>query len=71
MVGLPQLGSRIVVAGNLETYAQAFVIDHVYVAEGDRTAIILEWPNAPGGPGRSRVWDTDEGNGWYRYAGMN
>jgi hypothetical protein len=66
-----QKGVRVVVAGNLQPYARAVVADCVYKPEEARWAIILEWPDAPGGPNVSRVWDTDEGRGWYRYADAN
>lgn len=60
-------GERVVVNGNLQPYAKAIVLECVYNAQEARWGIILDWPEAPGG-GRSRVWDTDEGKGWYRYA---
>ena len=61
-------GERVVVNGNLQPYAEAYVAECVWNASEARWAIILEWPKAPGRPGLSRVWDTDEGKGWYRYA---
>lgn len=64
-------GARVIVYGNLEAYATAIVVDCSYQQSESRWAIVLEWPNAPGGPGYSRVYDTDEGKGWYRYAASN
>lgn len=61
-------GERVVVNGNLQPYATAIIVDCVYQAAEARWAVLLEWPHAPGGPGYSRVYDTDEGKGWYRYA---
>ena len=60
-----------VVNGNLQPYAEAYVVDCIYVPNESRWGIILEWPKAPGGPSVSRVWDTDEGKGWFRYSGAN
>ena len=64
-------GERVVVGGNLQSYAAAYVADCVYVPHEARWGIVLEWPNAPGGPSASRVWDTDEGTRWYRYEASN
>lgn len=61
-------GARVVVGGNLQSYAVALVADCIFQIKEARWAIVLEWPNAPGGPGYSRVYDHDEGKGWYRYA---
>ena len=61
-------GTRVVVAGNLQPYARALVADCFYDKNSARWAIVVEWPDAPGGPGVSRLWDTDEGKGWYRYS---
>ena len=63
-------GERVVVNGNLQPYAKEVVADCIYSDEEARWAIVLHWPDAPGG-GISRVWDTDENNGWYRYAAAN
>lgn len=65
-------GERIVVNGNLQPYAAAYVADCVYLTQEARWAIILHWPNAPGtGSKTSRVYDTDEDKDWYRYASSN
>lgn len=64
-------GERVIVNGNLQPYALAIVADCVYQPNEARWAIVLEWPNAPGGPGYSRVYDHDEGKGWYRYVAAN
>jgi hypothetical protein len=66
-----KVGERVVVNGNLQPYAKAFVCDLVYKQDEARWAIILEWPEAPGGRAMSRVWDTDEGSVWNRYASLN
>lgn len=63
-----QKGQRIVVRGNLQPYALALVADVTFIEHEARWAIILEWPNASGGPAYSRVYDHDEGKGWYRYS---
>jgi hypothetical protein len=60
-----------VVNGMLQPYAKALVLECAFSEKEARWAILLEWPDAPGGPGRSRVWDTDEGKGWYRYTEAN
>jgi hypothetical protein len=61
-------GERVVVYGNLQPYATAIVVDLSYNHQEARWGIVLEWPNVPGGPATSRVWDTDEGKVWRRYA---
>lgn len=70
-----QKGERVVVGGNSQSYATAIVADCIFVPKENRWAITLEWPNIPpelgGGPGYSRVYDTDEGKGWYRYKATN
>jgi len=66
-----KVGERVVVHNNLQPYARAIVADLVYNADEARWGIILEWPNAPGGPSMSRVWSTDEGSVWYRYNQAN
>jgi hypothetical protein len=68
---LPPEGTRIVVAGNLHEYATALVTGNEYVPTEARWRIELSWPNSPGGPGSSYVWDTDEGKVWYRYGSSN
>lgn len=64
-------GTRIVVGGNLQPYALAIVSYCTFNVHESRWGIIVEWPNAPGGPSYSRVWDTDEGKTWYRYGRSN
>lgn len=66
-----QIGARVVVGDNLQPYAKAIVSDLVFNSMEGRWAIILDWPNAPGGPGRSRVWDHDEGKTWRRYSDVD
>jgi len=70
-----QKGERVVVGGNLQRYATAIVSDCAFVPTENRWAIALEWPNIPpelgASPGHSRVWSTDEGKVWYRYAQIN
>jgi hypothetical protein len=63
-----KMGERVVVHGNLQPYAKAIVVDLVFNKQEARWGIILEWPDAPGGPSVSRVWDHDEGKVWRRYA---
>jgi len=60
-------GKRVVVNGNLQPYALAVVVETIFVEKEARWAIVLEWPNAPGGPSFSRVYEKDENKGWYRY----
>lgn len=64
-------GTRVVVGGNLQPYAKALVSRCVYVPEEERWCIYLEWPDSPGGPAESHVWDTDENLTWYRYSEAN
>jgi hypothetical protein len=59
-------GTRIIVNGNFQPYAEAYVVDCV-MSEGGRCQIVLEWPKAPGGPSYSRVNLYDEGRRWERY----
>lgn len=64
-------GTRVIVGDNFQPYAKAIVVDCVYVAHEARWGVVLEWPNAPGGPGYSRVWADDEGKGWRRWTEVN
>lgn len=65
------LGERLVVQGNMQSYAAAYVASCDFVTNEARWLIVLRWPNAPGGEGVSRVWSTDEGNVWRRYLSLN
>jgi hypothetical protein len=68
---LPKKGDRIIYEGNLQPYARALVLECVPLPDG-RTAIVLEWPDAPGeGAKLSRVYLHDEGKVWYRYGQNN
>lgn len=64
-------GARVVVGGNLQPYAAAYVADTLYIPKESRWAIILEWPDAPGGPSTSRVYDHDENRVWFRYGSVS
>lgn len=70
-----QKGERLIVGGNTQPYATAIVVECNFVPTEQRWAITLEWPNLPPELGKttgySRVWDSDEGKGWYRYRGTN
>jgi len=68
MKRLIKKGDRVVVNGNLQPYALARVSGFMF-DEFDRTrqGLVLEWPNAPGGADKSRVWIDDEGKTWERY----
>jgi len=63
-------GTRVVLNGNLQPYAKAIVVDTVFRSTEARWEILLEWPNTPGGPSKSRVWDSDEGKTWVRFSSL-
>lgn len=64
-------GARVVLNGNLQPYAVAYVTETIYLPQRQAWAILLEWPNVPGGPGYSRIYSDEEGKGWYRYVASN
>lgn len=60
-----QIGERVIVQGIM--YAEARVKEVNWLEKEHRTEIILDW----GQYGTSKVYDTDEGNVWYRYQSSN
>lgn len=60
-----QIGDRIIVQNIY--YAIAHVLDVVWVEEEHRWRIDLDW----GIHGTSRVYDSDEGQIWFRYKSVN
>jgi hypothetical protein len=64
MAATVKKGDRLVVYGRPEV---AIVVDIVPLPHEARTAYTLDW----GEFGLSRVYDTDEGKVWNRYATLN
>jgi hypothetical protein len=65
------MGTRVIVHGNREHYAAAYVERHEWDPSTQETRLILSWPNTPGGPSTSKVWTHDEGDVWQRYNDVN
>lgn len=65
MSDLPRIGDRIVVHGMTNYIAKVSAI--TYLASEVRYQIDLDW----GEYGTSKVYDTDEGNVWYRFSSSN
>jgi len=67
MVLTVKTGDRIIVHGNTQPYAKAFVSNTYWDSIEHRWIIELDWECG----GKSKVYGHDEGKVWYRYGDAN